>query len=64
VITGSGEGGLLNEPSDVARVAAERGFCYFTTADGLQAYVESEILEPAAAQFGRTCDALCLGDPD
>lgn len=40
---------LLNEPPDVQRVAAERGFRSFTTVDALKAYIETEVLEDEAA---------------
>lgn len=40
---------LLNEPPDVQRVAAERGFRSFTTVEALKTYVETEVLEDEAA---------------
>lgn len=40
---------LLNEPPDVQRVAAERGFRSFTTVEALKAYIETEVLEDEAA---------------
>jgi hypothetical protein len=39
---------ILNEPSEVEHMAAERGFRCFTTVDALKTYVEGEVLEEAA----------------
>lgn len=40
---------LLNEPPDVQRVAAERGFRFFTSVDALKSYVSTEVLDTVAA---------------
>lgn len=40
---------LLNEPPEVERAAAARGFHFFTTVEALKAYVEAEVLGEAAA---------------
>lgn len=38
---------LLNEPPEVERLAAARGFRFFTSADALKVYVETEVLQGA-----------------
>jgi hypothetical protein len=40
---------LLNEPPEVGQAAAEHGFRFFTTVDGLKTYAETELLEVEAA---------------
>jgi hypothetical protein len=42
---------LLNEPSEVERVAAERGFRFFTSVSALREYVEHEVLGAAPMQL-------------